>query len=268
MPSRIVSGHINSSESLARVSVGAELTFRALIHAVDDYGRFDGRLAVLKAALFPLRDEVTLKKLEAYLTELAAGDDPPIQLYQVDGRPYVAMTKWEKHRGTGRRGRTSKWPEPLPLISEESSEMHELPPVYRESGDGNRETSDGNRELPRRPRKSLCPTAIPEDRFPQVMEWAKAKGFTPDQIVYAWERVHNWSHAKRVQRDDWPLTLYNAMQDGWALRGFTGPGALVPTRESAAQSRERRTKEAAAEAFARMTTDPELPLLGPEGMNR
>jgi hypothetical protein len=56
VPSRVIRGEINSSDSLSRVSLGADLTFRALIVAVDDYGRIDARPAMLKAALFPVRD--------------------------------------------------------------------------------------------------------------------------------------------------------------------------------------------------------------------
>jgi len=47
MPSRVVRGDINASDSLSRVSLEADLTFRALLVAVDDYGRLDARPAFL-----------------------------------------------------------------------------------------------------------------------------------------------------------------------------------------------------------------------------
>ena len=148
MPARVVRGEINASDSLSRVSMFADLTFRALIVACDDYGRIDGRLPALRAVLFPLRGEVTTKKLDGWLDELANGPDAPIIRYIVDGRPYIALSGWEKHRGKGRRGSVSKCPEPLPRKSEE---LHVNPPVNREAGDENRETGDGKREAPRMP---------------------------------------------------------------------------------------------------------------------
>ena len=70
MPSRVIRDEIISSRSLSRVSLGADLTFRSLILVVDDYGRTDGRLEVLRAALFPTRQEVTTEQLEFWLDEL------------------------------------------------------------------------------------------------------------------------------------------------------------------------------------------------------
>lgn len=170
MPSRVIRGEIVSSDSLSKVSMFADLTFRSLIVACDDFGRIDGRLPILKAALFPLRDEVTLKKLDAWLDELAAGPDAPIIRYIVDGRPFIALTGWEKHRGKGRRGSVSKCPEPLPRKSEE---MHADPPGNREAGDENRETGDGKRESARasseRPAKSRIDPRV-EEAWPAIRQ--------------------------------------------------------------------------------------------------
>ena len=103
MPARVIRGEINASDSLARVSMPADLTFRALIVAADDWGRLDGRLPVLRGMLFPLRQEVTDRKLDGWLDELAAGPDAPIVRYVVDGRPFIALMGWEKHRGKAKR---------------------------------------------------------------------------------------------------------------------------------------------------------------------
>lgn len=100
-------------------------------------------------------------------------------------------------------------------------------------------------------RPSVCPEDLPEREAVQASEWGTAKGFTPDQMAYAWERVRDWARSKQIMRVDWVATLRNAMTDGWALKGFAS-GASVE-RESPAQARERRTKDAMAEAFRRMT---------------
>lgn len=112
MPARVIRSEINSSASLARVSLHADLFFRALLLAVDDYGRLDARPELLRAVLFPLRPEFSTAVIEACVRELCEGDDPPLRHYVVAGRPYLACVKWEQHRGKGRRSARSKYPDP------------------------------------------------------------------------------------------------------------------------------------------------------------
>ncbi len=112
MPARLIRGEVNESESLSRVSMAADLTFRSLLVAVDDYGRLDARPAKLKAALYPMRDDVPPGKVMEWVEELAALEDSPLRLYQADGRPYLCLTNWEHHRGKGRRASKSRYPAP------------------------------------------------------------------------------------------------------------------------------------------------------------
>lgn len=116
MPSRVVRGSINSSESLAARSIGAEHFFMKLLLAVDDYGRTDARPRYLRSLLWPLRDDPPpAPEIAAWLVELstiAEGDDPPIEVYEVDGKPYLRFVNWEVHRGKQKRGQVSRWPDP------------------------------------------------------------------------------------------------------------------------------------------------------------
>jgi hypothetical protein len=110
MPSRVIKGEINTSDSLSNVSIEAELTFRALLLACDDYGRFDGRLAVLKAALFPLRDRMTEARIDACMGELER--EGCLRRYSIGCRPYLCLPNWERHRSKGRRANASRYPDP------------------------------------------------------------------------------------------------------------------------------------------------------------
>ena len=147
MPSRVVRAEINSSESLSRVSLGADLFFRALITVVDDYGRNDARPAFLKAQCFPLRDEVDRDLIGEWLHELEG--EGCVRVYEVDGRPYLELTGWEKHRGQGRRAETSRFPgprkseEPTEVrgSAEQSADPQCSPPVLRGTRDEKRGTS-------------------------------------------------------------------------------------------------------------------------------
>lgn len=109
MPSRVVRGELVESQSLNRVSIEAELCFVHLVLVADDYGRADGRLDWLRARLFPCR-QITFDRLDQWLAELA--EEGCLTRYEVEGRPYLALTGWERHRGKGRRAEHSKYPEP------------------------------------------------------------------------------------------------------------------------------------------------------------
>jgi hypothetical protein len=115
MPTRIIRGELNASGSLSRVSLEAELLFRALLLEVDDYGRLDARLEILKGRACPLRSELDLEAIREALAELATcdpGGAGPLELYEIGGRPYLAVRNWERDRGKGRRARVSKYPPP------------------------------------------------------------------------------------------------------------------------------------------------------------
>ena len=86
MPSRVIRAEINSSESLNRVSLEAELLFFKLITVVDDFGRCDARMSMIKAACFPLRD-VNLGAMSIWLEELESADC--LVLYEVECRLYL-----------------------------------------------------------------------------------------------------------------------------------------------------------------------------------
>lgn len=114
MPTRVLRGEIVKSQSLSRVSLEAELLFRNLIVLVDDYGRFDGDPEIIAAHAYPRRRSVSAEHVAEWLTELATadGDSGPVILYEHDGKPYLVLRNWEKHRGKSRRGKNSRWPQP------------------------------------------------------------------------------------------------------------------------------------------------------------
>ncbi len=122
MPSRVIRGEINSSVSLNRVSIGADLTFRALLTAVDDFGRCDARREMLKAALFPVRADAPPDLVMEWVRELEV--EGCVQLYEVDGRPYLSMCAWEKHVSRQRRAKASRYPDP----PEKELKRQETPP--------------------------------------------------------------------------------------------------------------------------------------------
>ena len=260
MPSRVVRGEVNESESLSLVSMEADLTFRCLLVAVDDYGRLDARPAKLKAALYPMRESVTPEMVVKWVLELAAIDDPPVVAYCDEGRPYLCLPKWEIHRGKGRRASESRYPEPPESSSDpqeilgnprKSSECPGDPPVGRGTRDVGRGTRDGggaktsaSRSTPKVPLPEPLPVALRAG----IEKIALGAGLDPEALI---ENGRDWAtRGGKVYAGErgWLAAFRSAVREGWSWvpdKGLNGSsGNLSP-----AQQRAERTKQAARDAF-------------------
>ena len=93
MPTRYLKPGIRDSEAIDRLRPAAEVLFYRLLVTVDDFGRADARPAMVKAACFPIKESVDATGCAELLDELA--DAALIDLYAVDGKPYLQMRKWD-----------------------------------------------------------------------------------------------------------------------------------------------------------------------------
>ncbi len=107
MPNRIIKESICRSDTIDSLSWFEEVLFYRLIVVCDDYGRFDGRAAIIKGFCFPLKD-VTVKQIENSLNKLVSVG--LVRVYEAQGRPYLQMSTWEKHQQI--RAKKSKFPTP------------------------------------------------------------------------------------------------------------------------------------------------------------
>ena len=105
MPNRIIKESIRTSDSINELSWFEEVLFYRLIVSCDDYGRFDGRTAIIKGTLFPLKD-VTKTDIEKALDRLSAVG--LVAHYEVEEKPYLQLIYWEKHQNV--RAKKSKYP--------------------------------------------------------------------------------------------------------------------------------------------------------------
>lgn len=109
MPNRIIKESIRTSDTLASVSPEAERLFWRLVVSVDDFGRFDGRPnIILGQCLSAFYGEITVEQVEGWLHELQSAG--VLQMYTHESRPYLMLTKWNKHQRT--RAKDSKFPSP------------------------------------------------------------------------------------------------------------------------------------------------------------
>jgi hypothetical protein len=75
----------------------------------DDHGRFLADARIIKGDVWPLDDDISLKKIEAWLNVLA--DSGRIQLYFVHGVRYGFVRNWLKHQRVSHPS-PSRFPEP------------------------------------------------------------------------------------------------------------------------------------------------------------
>lgn len=108
MPDRIIRESICTSETLNRLSDFEERFWHRLIVNCDDFGRFYANPAILRGKLFPLSDGKTKKDMSDALNKLASVG--LVELYTVDGKPFLHVAKWSKYQRT--RAKVSKFPAP------------------------------------------------------------------------------------------------------------------------------------------------------------
>ena len=109
MPNRILKESIRFSETIEELTPEEEVFFYRLLTCCDDYGRFDGRPAIILAACFPLKlKSITEKHITQWLDKLCAVG--LLWIYEVDGKRYLQVTTWDKHQQV--RAKRSKYPQP------------------------------------------------------------------------------------------------------------------------------------------------------------
>ncbi len=245
MPNRIIKESVCVSDSIDSLSWFEEVLFYRLIVNCDDYGRFDGRAAVIKSRLFPLKDSVTVKAVSDAINKLASAE--LVTLYVFEGKPYLYLPTWDKHQQV--RARRSKYPEPSSdLISSDiicNQMISDVPVIQSEnkSESENESESKSAREdafdtfwaaYPRKVGKGAARKAfakLPADVFPllvpaveaqkQCAQWRKNGGeYIPNPAT--WLNQERWedklpdtrtANAKAQELDD----FYSMTQD-WARR--------------------------------------------------
>ena len=105
MPNRLLRESICRSESIDALSWFEEVLFYRLIVNCDDFGRFDGRPAIIKGSLFPLKD-VAIADIKKALEKLVTLG--MIMVYESQGKPVIQLLTWEKHPAI--RAKRSKYP--------------------------------------------------------------------------------------------------------------------------------------------------------------
>ena len=107
MPTRILREGILTSERVNQLSLEAELFYRRLMSVLDDFGRFDGRIRLLRVACYPLRvDEISDKDVKKWLEEVE--QIGLLSTYSVGNKPFLVVSSFNQRT----RAKASKYPQP------------------------------------------------------------------------------------------------------------------------------------------------------------
>jgi uncharacterized phage protein (TIGR02220 family) len=109
MPNRIIKESICTSPDIDQLNPEEEIFFYRLMVNCDDYGRLDARLPILKAKLYPLKENMKSSDIKRYLKRLCdIKPSPLIFIYENNNIPYLQMVSWDKHQQI--RAKRSKHP--------------------------------------------------------------------------------------------------------------------------------------------------------------
>jgi uncharacterized phage protein (TIGR02220 family) len=107
MPDRIVRAGILTSDRVNALSWAGEVFYRRLMSVVDDFGRYDGRLSVIRGAIYSLKlDRVSDSDIGKWIRECEEAG--LVRRYTVEDKPFIELPKF----GQKIRAKFSKWPDP------------------------------------------------------------------------------------------------------------------------------------------------------------
>ena len=116
---RFISRSVNTNARLEALPIEVADFFKRLIIQADVEGRLPGRAVSLKESLYELRDDVSPRRIQRWLTRLAESKDTEtglglIEVYSANRRECIWLPGFEKHQVGLRKNRyaPSEVPEP------------------------------------------------------------------------------------------------------------------------------------------------------------
>lgn len=229
MPVRYLKPGVRDSELIDLLEPQTEVFFYRLLVTVDDFGRFDARPAMLKAACFPIKDSVSAKDCEAMLIALARAG--LVFVYEADGGKVLQVQKWDNKP----RASASKYPEFTDACAQMYADECGCPHVFTDvaltvTDNRKPETVDRNTHAardaaldqrdttgkPDRKRKQRLP-----DDFSLPDDWvakAKDKGMTDATVLLEFEKFKGHHVSKGNLSASW-ASSWSAWCANWVSYG-------------------------------------------------
>lgn len=145
------------NEHLAAFSFAHRLLFEGLWIIADREGRLEDRPKRIKADLFPFDDDLNVGGM---LSDLAAGDDPFIERYIIEGRNYIQVLNFARHQRPNSREPESEIPSKYQLSMNLHAHAHADTRTHAGKGKGKGREGEGNGVGEGGEHDSLCSSAL------------------------------------------------------------------------------------------------------------
>lgn len=90
MPNRVIREGILDSERVDKLTWPAEVFYRRLMSIVDDFGRGDGRISIIRSKCYPLKlEKVSIADVTKWMNECSEAG--LLSAYEVQGKPYIEL---------------------------------------------------------------------------------------------------------------------------------------------------------------------------------
>ena len=202
MPNRIIKETISTSDKISSLTDFEFRLWVGLITYVDDAGRGDARPAIIKGRVFPLRERVSIKDIEAAVHGLAAKGC--VSLYKVGGKPYLWFPTWGEHQRI--RDVKPKYPgpedadAPFDNLPQSAADCGELPPESESESNPN-PNPNTKRVAGKTPARFTPPTVD------EVREYCQERGNSVDpQRFVDYYEARGWM-IKDVKMKSWKAAV-------------------------------------------------------------
>lgn len=220
MPNRIIKESICTSDSIDALTWFEEVLYYRLIVNCDDYGRFDGRTAVIKNRLFPLKENVTAKSVEQSINKMVTCG--LVTLYEFEGKPYLQLPSWEKHQNV--RAKKSKYPPyDSNLNADDCKCMQMIANVPVIQSNPNTNPNPNTRENAHTHEKFIKPTVEEVKAY-----CAERKNNVDAEHFVDYYESNGWSVGKAHMKD-WRATVRSWEKNGYNKPATTKAGTKTAT---------------------------------------
>jgi hypothetical protein len=211
MPNRLLREGICTSDTLDVLTPEEEVLFYRLLVVSDDYGLMDGRVAIIKAQCFPLKDRATTERIQMWVDGLA--QKGLIRRYRVDGRLFVAIQRWEN-----RIRSKAKYPQPegsaewVDSVCQQSADNCQQSAadggLGRGKGKGRGASSRTSREM-----RAYPPDFSPGESTTEYL--VREYSLTPEDVARYVDAFRDRCLAKGYRYVDWDAAFRNCVKDDW-----------------------------------------------------
>lgn len=173
-----------SDEKIGLLPREVRMTFLGLISALaDDHGRLVGNARIVRGAVYPYDDDLSVADVEGHLAQLAAAGR--IRRYRVNGDEFIQIVHWARHQRVDRPSASLLPPPPdlLDALDDDSSNDRRTIPT---EGKGRERDRSGKDSPPDAREDSIAETQLAElcgEQYPVVQAFLDER---PAQLRAAW----------------------------------------------------------------------------------